>query len=118
MNRIAAFVTDHIRLAWGLALALILAASLLVGASVRLLLSEERLEGQGVVFAVNRSEWVGSLAGKATPERLTAIRQLKQFGAMFENRDPPPLPFDPTDGLISIEGKDYALASAKVLWND
>lgn len=76
------------------------------------------LSPQGVVFAGNRPEWIGNLAGKATSERLAAIRQLKQFGAMFENRDPPPLPFDPADGLISIQGQDYALASARVLWND
>ena len=76
------------------------------------------LSPQGVVFAGNRPEWIGWLAGAPSPERLQAIRNLKQFGAMFDNRDPMVLPFPLSDSLLSFEGRRYALASAKVQWND
>lgn len=76
------------------------------------------LSPQGVVFAGNPTDWTGFLAGNPTPERLKAIRDLKQFGAMFDNRDPDPLPFPVSDGVVSFQNRRYALASAKVQWND
>lgn len=76
------------------------------------------LSPQGVVFAGSRPEWVGHLAGAATFERLTSIRALKQFGAMFEKADPPVLPFSVTPGIVSIGGRLHALAVAQVQWND
>lgn len=76
------------------------------------------LSPQGVVFASNRSEWVGHLVGEATPDRLKAIRDLRQFGAMFEKADPPVLPFPTATGMVSIDGRRHALATAKVQWND
>jgi two-component system C4-dicarboxylate transport sensor histidine kinase DctB len=88
--------------------------SLLRGrAGVSLLLSP-----QGIVFASSRPEWVGHLVGVATPERLKAIRDLRQFGAMFEKADPPVLPFLTETGMVSIDGREHALATAKVQWND
>lgn len=76
------------------------------------------LSPQGVVFASNRPEWVGHLAGEATFERLTAIRALKQFGAMFDKSDPPVLPFSIAPGIVRIGGRSHALAAADVQWND
>lgn len=76
------------------------------------------LSPQGVVFAGNRQDWVGHLAGGVTPERLRAIRDLKQFGAMFDKADPPVLPFDTRPGIVRIDGRDHALAVARVQWND
>lgn len=76
------------------------------------------LSPQGVVFAGNRPAWIGWLAGAATPDRLQAIRDLKQFGTMFDKRDPMVLPIPLSDGIQSFEGRRYALASAKVQWND
>lgn len=76
------------------------------------------LSPQGVVFASSQEQWVGHLAGGATPERLAAIRELKQFGAMFEKADPPVLPFSTEPGIVPIGGRSHALASARVRWND
>lgn len=76
------------------------------------------LSPQGVVFSSSRKEWIGLLLGKPSPERLKAIRELKQFGNMFENKEPVILPFSGTDGLQEIEGRRYAMASASVSWND
>lgn len=76
------------------------------------------LSPQGVVFAGSRGEWVGHLAGAPTPERLKAIRDLKQFGAMFDNREPAVLPMDITGGVQVFEGRRHALATANVQWND
>lgn len=76
------------------------------------------LSPQGVVFASNRAEWIGYLAGAPTPERLKAIRDLKQFGAMFETREPSTLPLAIQGGMQVFEGRRYAQASAKVQWND
>lgn len=82
-------------------------------ADVALLLSP-----QGVVFAGNRAEWIGFLAGAATPERLKAIRDLKQFGTMFDKVEPRILPFPVETGVVMLDGRRHALASARVRWND
>ncbi len=76
------------------------------------------LSPQGVVFAGNRTEWIGFLAGEATPERLKAIRDLKQFGAMFDNREPKILPFPVAGGVIDFDGRRHAVAVSNVQWND
>ena len=76
------------------------------------------LSPQGVVFASNRAEWIGSLAGAPTPERMKAIRDLKQFGTMFDKNDPSILPLAIPGGIQAFEGQRYAQASAKVRWND
>jgi PAS domain S-box-containing protein len=76
------------------------------------------LSPQGVVFASSRPAWVGHLDGAPTPERLKAIRTLKQFGNLFENQAPALLPVATADGLQTLDGKRYAVASAKVQWND
>lgn len=76
------------------------------------------LSPQGVVFASSRPDWVGFLAGQATPQRLKAIRELKQFGNMFESREPSVLPVAINDGIRPFEGNRFAVASARVQWND
>ncbi|MBF0261416.1 MAG: GAF domain-containing protein [Magnetococcales bacterium] len=76
------------------------------------------LSPQGVVFSSNHSEWISWLDQPPTPERLKAIRDLKQFGALFENRQPDVLPLRPEPGFIEYEGRRHAVASAKVSWND
>lgn len=82
-------------------------------ADVALLLSP-----QGVVFAATRPEWVGHLAGVATPERVQAIRNLRQFGNMFEQAVPKTLPMTIESGLREIAGRRHAVAGAGVQWND
>jgi PAS domain S-box-containing protein len=76
------------------------------------------LSPQGVVFASSRKEWIGHLAGTPTPERLKAIRELKQFGNMFENKEPVVLPMSVDGGIRLFDGKHYAVAAARVQWND
>jgi two-component system C4-dicarboxylate transport sensor histidine kinase DctB len=76
------------------------------------------LSPQGVVFAGSRNDWIGRLAGAATPERLQAIRELKQFGGMFEKQMPLALPLDPVKGIQTFDGNSYAVALAPVSWND
>ncbi|HEY4083523.1 MAG TPA: GAF domain-containing protein [Burkholderiaceae bacterium] len=76
------------------------------------------LSPQDVVFASNQPEWIGSLGVQPSAERLTQIRQLKQFGAMFERRDPKVLPFDLSRGVRTEGQHRYAVASAEVSWND
>lgn len=76
------------------------------------------LSPQGVVFAGNRNDWTGRLAGVATPARLQAIRELKQFGAMFENQPPLALPLEPVQGVQRVDQQSYAVALAPVSWND
>lgn len=76
------------------------------------------LSPQGLVFSSSREEWIGRLAGQATAERIAAIRKLKQFGTMFDNKDPEPLPF-PFEGVtIKLDGHLHAMARAEVKWND
>lgn len=87
---------------------------LLVGrADIALLLSP-----QGLVFASSREEWIGRLAGQPTAERIKAIRQLKQFGTMFDSKDPEPLPFSIESDTAELEKRRHAVARAQVQWND
>ncbi|CAA7619117.1 C4-dicarboxylate transport sensor protein dctB [Candidatus Terasakiella magnetica] len=76
------------------------------------------LSPQGVVFASSRAEWIGNLNGAPAPERLAAIREIKQFGTMFENREPTLLPVAVNDGIRTFEGRSHAVAEANVQWND
>lgn len=76
------------------------------------------LSPQGVVFASSRADWVGTLDGPATPERLGTIRALKQFGPLFESKVPELLPISTSGGPQIWNGQRYAIASAPVPWND
>jgi PAS domain S-box-containing protein len=76
------------------------------------------LSPQGVVFASNRKEWIGQLGVKPTPDRIKAIRELKQFGNMFEKSEPVMLPVALDGGLMEFEGRRYAVARAQLQWND
>ncbi|MBS4098284.1 MAG: PocR ligand-binding domain-containing protein [Sulfuricella sp.] len=82
-------------------------------ASIALLLSP-----QGVVFSSSRPEWIGHLAAQPTPESIKAIRDLKQFGTMFDNKEPPVLPIAVAPGITEVDGKRHAVAHAKLQWND
>jgi two-component system C4-dicarboxylate transport sensor histidine kinase DctB len=76
------------------------------------------LSPQGVVFAGTRTDWIGRLEGVATPQRLKSIRDLKQFGALFEANDPERLPVAARNGLQEFDGGRYAVAAAEVDWRD
>jgi PAS domain S-box-containing protein len=76
------------------------------------------LSPQGVVFASSRAEWIGHLAGQPSPERLQAIRELKQFGNLFESKTPAILPLALSDGHSVLQGRRFAVASTPVAWND
>ncbi len=76
------------------------------------------LSPQGVVFASNRSEWIGRLEGVPTPQRLKSIRDLKQFGALFEKNEPELLPVTAVESVQRIDGVRYAVATAEVEWHD
>lgn len=76
------------------------------------------LSPQEVVFAGSQAEWIGKLAGEPTAERMAAIRQIRQFGKLFERSDPPPLPFSVERGIQPLAKHRHAVASAEVTWND
>ncbi len=76
------------------------------------------LSPQGVVFASSQPEWLGFIEGTPTAQRLKDIRDLKQFGSMFEKTEPKVLPFTSQSTLQSVLNKHFAVASAPVKWND
>ncbi len=76
------------------------------------------LSPQGLVFASSRPEWNGMLAEQLDAQRLAAIRELKQFGALFASKDPAILPINTQLGLQTVEGRLFAVADAPVKWND
>ena len=76
------------------------------------------LSPQGVVFAANRPEWIGFLAGKSTPERLKAIRETKQFGKMFDGSEPSVLPVSIRPGRVEVASGRFAVAADPLNWND
>ncbi len=76
------------------------------------------LSPQGVVFASSRADWRGTVSGALTPARLAEIRAVRQFGKLFEDKEPRPLPVSVAPGLAHSEGRKYAVASADVDWHD
>jgi PAS domain S-box-containing protein len=76
------------------------------------------LSPQSLVFASTRGEWIECLAGPCTPERLKAIRTLKQFGKVFDSGTPKTLPFDLTSDIVSIANHRYAVVRTPLQWND
>jgi serine phosphatase RsbU (regulator of sigma subunit) len=76
------------------------------------------LSPQGVVFAGNRPKWLFQLAGTASPARIAAIRELKQFGETFTNNTAASLPLDIGHERVSLDGLSLGLATAKVSWGD
>ncbi len=76
------------------------------------------LSPQELVFASTLQEWIECLAGPCTPERLKAIRALKQFGKVFDSGTPRTLPFDLTSDIVNIENHRYAVARTPLQWND
>ncbi|MBF0164422.1 MAG: PocR ligand-binding domain-containing protein [Magnetococcales bacterium] len=76
------------------------------------------LSPQGIVFASTRPEWIGRMEGAITPERIQEVRTIKQFGTMFDTKDPEPLPLSLEPGIVSLEGGHHAVAQTKVQWND
>lgn len=80
---------------------------------VALLLSPQR-----IAFAASNEEWIGLVAGQLTPERIREIRQLKQFGALFDAKEPSLLPFNIEPGVTLLNGTRHAVVQAKVAWND
>jgi PAS domain S-box-containing protein len=76
------------------------------------------LSPQDLVFASTREEWIECLAGQCTPERLKAIRTLKQFGKIFDSGTPKTLPFDLKSDMVSIGNQRYAVARTPLQWND
>ncbi len=76
------------------------------------------LSPQGVVFASNRPDWMGMIEGAPDAQRLQKIRDLKQFGALFEKTAPMVLPLSAATGLQRLAQQHLAVASAKVDWRD
>lgn len=76
------------------------------------------LSPQGVVFASNQPDWFGRLEGSPTPQRLQEIRRIRQFGALFEQTAPLPLPVRNHTGLQRVDGQTFAVAQAPIDWND
>jgi hypothetical protein len=73
---------------------------------------------QGVVFAANRPEWIGFVTEKPTPAHLKEIRDNKQFGALFDNKEPSVLPIAVQPGRTVATSGRFAVAVDSVDWND
>ena len=76
------------------------------------------LSPQDVVFAASKQEWIGKLIGAPSPERIRAIREVKQFGNMFDEKAPEALEMALDSQQIRLDGRLYALSRATVNWND
>lgn len=76
------------------------------------------LSPQGVTYASNRSDLNEHLSAEKTPEQLRMIRDLKQFGTVFDSGTPRVLPFAIGSETVNFENQRYAVARAPVQWND
>lgn len=76
------------------------------------------LTPQQLVFAGYPSRWFGHIAEGSGMGQLNAIREKKQFGNMFDLRDPIILPFPTQAGLVNYHGRQFAVAERVIAWND
>ncbi|WP_074770203.1 PAS domain S-box protein [Magnetospirillum fulvum] len=77
------------------------------------------LSPQGVVFASTRREWLLSVSGEVTPDRIRAIAASRQFGGAFDGpHRVRSLPFDPDADTVEINGTRFMSARLPLQWND
>lgn len=73
---------------------------------------------QGVIFASNRDDWLLSVVGALSKERLEAIRATRQFGREFAEGTPKTLPFEIHDTEVTIDTHRYAVYSQSLDFDD
>lgn len=76
------------------------------------------LSPQGVAFAATRPEWRYAMAPPLTQERIDAVRQQRQFGALFDNGVAQALPFRPDAREAVVDGVRYAVERRPLEWHD
>ncbi len=76
------------------------------------------LSPQGVVFASTRKPWLLHMTPPGDAARIAEIRNLKQFGSLFESQSPPVLPFDVNAQEVQWQDKQYLVFKKLVEWND
>jgi len=76
------------------------------------------LSPQGVVFAASREDWLFRMTGEMSVNRIADIQRNRQFGNVFDQPTPPPLPFTLDMPETSIDGVRYALRSLPLEWDD
>jgi len=74
------------------------------------------LSPEGVVYAGNRPDWRYRMAGPATEDKLTRLNRSRQFGRLFAQRGPQPLPLDIHAEQVDLEGRRYALVHRPLPW--
>jgi two-component system C4-dicarboxylate transport sensor histidine kinase DctB len=72
----------------------------------------------GVVFSSSRREWIGHLAREPSIAQRQTLIRLRQFGALFEGREPPRLPLQVRPGRQIYGNSSIVSAAAPVQWND
>jgi len=73
---------------------------------------------QGVVFSTNKPEWLLHTYGAESQERISQIRDSRQFGTSFDHIAPVPLPIDPDARIAELSGDQYVLQTHALDWND
>jgi len=73
---------------------------------------------QGVVFAANREDWLLRVTGEMSAKRIADIQRTRQFGKVFDQTPPSPLPFALDMPEASLDGVRYAVRSIPLEWND
>jgi methyl-accepting chemotaxis protein len=73
---------------------------------------------QGVAMASNRPDWLFHIAGQKGDGLARDLAESKQFGDVFANHAPEPLPFSPTENIAHFDGHPFALVQLAIPWND
>ncbi len=76
------------------------------------------LSPQGVAFAASQDDWLFRVTGNITGNRVAELQASKQFGKVFDQKSPLPLPFSINATAANIDGKRYVMRSATLDWND
>lgn len=76
------------------------------------------LSPQGIVYATNRPDYIFRSKFPLAAKTLARVKEIRQFGNVFANKSPLPLPFQLNHSAVSLAGIAYAVYRAPIDWHD
>jgi serine phosphatase RsbU (regulator of sigma subunit) len=76
------------------------------------------LSPQKVTYSADTPDRLFHVSRKINKDLQYELNQYKQFGKMFIDQKPKALGFETSDSLVQMEGRQYAISTQPVHWND
>lgn len=73
---------------------------------------------QGIVFSASREDWLFRSLGAPGPEQFAEMQRTRQFGTVFDQARPRPLPFVIDAPEVRVDSERYAVRELALEWGD